>query len=756
MRRGCTKLLAAVLVAACCGTVFGCAPSPAVGDTSREPIDDADAVEHGSSLSVYDKIGKRVSIDMVEESETGEARVTLDGVTYTLGMDFLSMAMVYNTRPPLGSALYRTETDVYQAWWRLYIRRWNRLLPEIPLYSNQYFDVYNAKLTGFRTSPYWGADQAIVAATVRAGEQNSATLGSTTDLTGAFRAPSWGRSSPGAADAAVGGLVSGCSTLLQAPDGEYEWNMDVLAEEPSAETHADGTLTWTLRIRGDLCFSDGSPIRAVHYVAGILAGSTVVAEAAGGIGNAGQVFLGYDAFHAYDGTNEGALLSDRAGEDRRASPRFSGVRLLGDDRFSLTLESRYAGYYYSLSHAALSPTPLALYLGTAGEVVADPSDGVCGLNDAFYKTADTAANRYVTADKIRANLAWDSPLPYSGPYTVARYDASARIATLRRNPYYRGEKYRGDAAIETLTYRKVETATATDQLEAGEIDVLEGITGGDETRAALALVRESGGRFRETHYDRAGYGKLGFRADFGPSGMQEVRQAIAHTINRPAFAQTFTGGYGSVVDGPYYTGSAAYRATRETLDLDPYTFGIGAAVARLEAGGWVYNADGEAYDPNEVDAYGNAVRYKKLTGYERSRENLHFSTVDGRYRTVKVRGAYYMPLAINWYGTASNPVTTQLTTDWFAASAPRRIGMYIQMIETDFNTAVLGELARSTADGYNGVPKLNAVNFATSFPTAVYDYAFGWTIDPNVYDTLSVSYLRDEADYAENYEAATP
>ena len=61
------------------------------------------------------------------------------------------------------------------------------------------------------------------------------------------------------------------------------------------------------------------------------------------------------------------------------------------------------------------------------------------------------------------------------------------------------------------------------------------------------------------HYSRAGYGKLGFRADFGPVQFPAVRQAIALCMDREDFAKQFTGGYGGVVDGPYYTGAWFYK-----------------------------------------------------------------------------------------------------------------------------------------------------------------------------------------------------
>ena len=62
-----------------------------------QEIDLADVVEHKDFTSVYEMIGSKVTADMVEETEDGLAYVTVDGKKYELGMDFLSMAMVYNT-----------------------------------------------------------------------------------------------------------------------------------------------------------------------------------------------------------------------------------------------------------------------------------------------------------------------------------------------------------------------------------------------------------------------------------------------------------------------------------------------------------------------------------------------------------------------------------------------------------------------------------------------------------------------------------
>lgn len=56
------------------------------------------------------------------------------------------MAMVYKTEETTDE--YPTSDDVYAAWWRLYMQRWNYLLPEVPLYGNEYYDLYNTKIKG--------------------------------------------------------------------------------------------------------------------------------------------------------------------------------------------------------------------------------------------------------------------------------------------------------------------------------------------------------------------------------------------------------------------------------------------------------------------------------------------------------------------------------------------------------------------------------------------------------------------------------
>ena len=684
-----------------------------------------DVIYRENYTSVYEKIGTRVSVDMLREDANGLVYATVDGVEYELGMDFLSMAMVYNTAP-VGE--FTTPKAVYNEWWRLFMQRWNYLAPEAPLYSNQYYDVYNAKIDKLQTSPYWQVADAIVGAKVTRGD-NAVALGSITELSGAFRVSSFGKSAPGGADLDVEKLTSGYTTVVTDEKGAFLWADSHILPTHTQTENEDGTTTFTMRIADNLTFSNGAPITAENYLVSVAVGSTPVMREAGGGDGAGLYYTGYETFKGYDGQGEEIA--------------FSGLRMLDKQTFSVTVKQEYANYYYAMRYAELTPVDTALYLGDLH--LQDDGNGVYIPKSFYEKTQKNGVTSHVKADDIVKNVnnTDATAFPYSGPDYVERYDKGERTALLKRNERYLGD-HRGKPSIDRISYVKIVPQTQIDQLQQGRVDILSSITGGEETRSALAVV--DGVRFKETHYDRAGYGKLAFRCDFGPTQFEEVRRAVLYTIDRNEFAQTFTGGYGSVVDAPYFVGSDAYLAVKDKLRLNSYAYSVESAKAELVKGGFVYNADGSTYDENK-----GGIRYKKLTGYEKSYNNLAFASTDGKYKTVKVDGEYYMPLVINWMGTQPNPVTDQLITAWQTnPNAGEKIGAYITYTTGDMNSAIYGEYCQMPAYGFTKA-RFGAVNFATGFTSAVYDQSFYWTIDPERYDNYSSNFLMDEADFYSNY-----
>lgn len=674
-------------------------------------------------VSLYSKYGKDITIaDVTEDEETGFAYIEKDGVEYELGLDFLSMAMVYNTTP---AGDYETADDVYAAWWRLYMQRWNALLPEIPLYSNEYYDLYNAQIKGVEehpTNPYWSPSDALIDWTSEK-EDNSIILGNTTDLSGKFRYATFGGTNPGAADLDVQDMTRGLETIATTKEGGFQWNDTVVKAHTETENE-DGSKTFAITIHDDLKFSDGSPVTAKNYLVYIMAFSTPVAVAAAGKDHqAGMQLVGFKSFNTYDGT-EGS-----------GTKEFAGLRLIDDYNFSITISPDYLPYFYDITYAMVYADYAPMWIGAAD--IKDDGNGAY-FTDEFY--AKDAEGKYVTAAVMSAtSFNTDTTYPYSGPYTVVSYDTADKSAVLELNPNFKGNYEGVKPSIQKVVYKRMIQSTQLEDLKAGNLDVVTGITGGDSTNEALALADGSEGKYVYTHYSRAGYGKLGFRADYGPAQFAEVREAIAYCMDRAKFAKDFTGGYGGVVDGPYYSGSWMYKAAVEQgMLLNAYSTSVDSAIEVLTEGGWIYDKDG-----NE---YAEGVRYKKIPGAIATENDINYRSKDGAYVTTKVGEDYYMPLVLNWYGTTNNDFSDQLMTGFVNNDNIIAAGFNIQYTMGDFNP-MLDELYQAAVYGYySGSPMYSVFNFATGFTSAAYDYSYNLTIDPAMYDDYSQYYIKDTAD----------
>ena len=711
------KLLSLVLAAA---MLLSLVPAAFAEEAETKSIN---GKEYGVDYtSLYSQFGKDTTIaDVTEDEKTGLCYIEKDGVEYELGLDFLSMAMVYNTQVVDG---WDTEDDVYATWWRYYMQRWNYLMPEIPLYANEYYDLYNAQIKGtdeHPTNPYWSPAAALIDWTSEK-EDNSIIMGNTTDLSGKFRYAAFGGTNPGAADLDVQNLSTGLETVATTKEGGFEWNPTVVKSHEET-MNEDGTRTYTVTIYDDLKLSDGTPVTVKNYVVFPMVFSSPVGVAAAGKDHqSGMTLEGFKTFNTYDGT-EGSGTKELA-----------GLRMIDDYTYSITVSADYANYFYAISYAGLSAYDVSLWIGDAD--VKDDGNGVYFTDDFYAKEGD----KYVMADHIvTASQNTDTTYPYSGPYVVKSYDSADKSAVLELNPNFKGNYEGVKPTIAKVVYKKIVSSTQLEDLKAGTLDVIAGITGGDETNEALALADGSDGKYVYTHYSRAGYGKLGFRADYGPAQFTEVRQAIAYCMDRAKFAKDFTGGYGGVVDGPYYSGSWMYKAAVDQgMILNAYATSVDSAIEVLTEGGWVYDAEGNDYV--------EGVRYKKIPGDIATENDINYKSKDGAYVTTKVGDDYYMPLVLNWYGTSDNPFTDQLMTGFASNDNVIAAGFNVQYTIGDFSP-MLDELYQAAVYGYySGSPMYSVFNFATGFTSAAYDYSYQMTIDPAMYDDYSAYYIKDQAD----------
>ncbi len=489
-------------------------------------------------------------------------------------------------------------------------------------------------------------------------------IGSTTDLSGEF-IPFFQN---GAADNDVYQMTNGYSTVAVTSAGEFIVDKTVVKDNKVTDNE-DGSKTYTWTINSGLVWNDGTPITAKDYVANLLLWSSkLVADMGANNTIVGMYFKGF-ADYSSGKTKE-----------------FSGVNLISDDTFSVTIDAANLPYFYELGLVSVQPTKLSFY--TDDQVtIADDGKGAY-LSDNF-----TLENYEAKINAARTTI----PAITCGPYNAVSFNESSKEAVIEVNPKFAGDEEGLKPLIKTIIYKKVTTETALDELKTGSVDLLNGMASGDEINAGLDLVDKGG--FAYTSYDRNGYGKLQFVCDFGPTQFVEVRQAIAQLLDRNDFAKAFTGGFGSVVNGPYGPAMWMYQDTKDTLDekLNAYAYSLDNAVKALEEGGWVYDKDGKDYT--------TGVRYKKLD--------------DGTY----------MPLIIEWASSEQNAVSDLLVVKLQNNPDVAAAGIQINQTVMTF-TELLSYLYRDgSTDKKYSVPTYNMYNLGTGF-TPIYDQAATYTSDP--------------------------
>jgi len=504
-------------------------------------------------------------------------------------------------------------------------------------------------------------------------------IGSTTEIGGDF-VPFFQN---GAADYDIYRMIEGNETVELTNAGEFVVNKTAV-KEYKTEVNADGSKTYIYTINKGLVFNDGSEIKAVDYVTtAMLWSSKVVGDMGADNSLVGKYFKGWADFA------------------QGKSKVFTGVRLLDDYTFSVTIDAQYIPYFYELGLTQLGPTKLNFWLDDQ-VTIKDDGEG-CYFSDNFTKEAYEA--------KINAARG-AIPRVSSGPYNLKEFDESTKTAILEANPNYKGNHDGQKAQIKTLIYKKVVTETQMDELRTGSVDLLNGLSSGNEINAGLDLV-DAGG-FSYTAYDRAGYGKLQLIADFGPTQFIEVRHAIAYLLDRNDFAKAFTGGFGSVVNGPYGVAMWMYKESKDDLDekLNQYPYSLEKAIEVLENGGWIYDKDGNPYK--------EGIRYKKLD--------------DGTL----------MPLIIEWASSEQNPVSELLVVKLQNNPDVAAAGMQINQTVMTF-TELLNYLYRDgSQDPKYAVPTYNMFNLATNFPV-MYDQSSQYTIDPVLFETgANDNWIKDE------------
>ena len=446
-------------------------------------------------------------------------------------------------------------------------------------------------------------------------------------------------------------LIHGGSTIAYTKEGEWAVDETVVADFQATDNE-DGSKTYTMKINDGLVWSDGSAITAKDYVFALLLESSPEMMGVDGYpANGYTVLVGYDEFNSGDTKN------------------FAGVRLIDEMTFSITVKAEELPYHYDLAYASCGPRPMAVI--APGCDVVDSEEGASITGEFTTELLMTTINDTETGYRF-------NPQVVCGPYLLKEYDASSFSAVLEVNPNYAGD-YRGvKPVIKSIVLKTVEDATMISELEAGTVDVLFELSGGETINAGLDLV--DAGKVQKTTHFRNGYGKIAFDCSQFPTDSVNVRQAIALCLDRNEFARQYSGGYATIVHSAY--GLAQWEAVEAkdwlNENLDTYDMDLDRAKQLLIDDGWTLNKDGEEYKD------GDGLRYKE---------------VDGELK----------PLQIEWCNTEGNPVSELLAT--MLPEAMTEVGMELLPTTVDFPTL-------SAAMSHQGEKIYNMYNLGTGFSSA--------------------------------------
>lgn len=537
-----------------------------------------------------------------------------------------------------------------------------------------------------------------MAETAPAAEKGTIIYGSTTEIGGDFWYTSYWTNN--ATDKMIREMADDTTTVVTDQGGALVVNPTVTADLTSEE-NTDGTKTYTITINEGLVYNNGKEIKAADFAwDAVWACSSVLAEL-GGKSTASTTFVGGEAY--------------KNGE----VPYVSGVRLLDDYTFSVTIESDYVPYFFDLNYAAWTAHDINYWLGEDYELK-DDGEG-CYIAGDF-----TAAALKDHVEKVRFYAGPDRVS--AGPYNLVGFDKAALQATFVKNENYVGNFEGQKPSIEKIVIVKAEDATWADALKTGSFNFYDTMTDGEQINTALDIIAEGG--FDYVQFDRPGYGMINFACDFGPTQFLPVRQAIIKLLDRNEFANTFCAGWGGVVNGPYGTGLWQYQESEEWLNenLDPYTYNPEEAVALLVEDGWIYNADGSDWTEGNI-------RHKKVTAEEAGTYKHNITLADG---------TILMPLIVEWSSSEGNTVSDLLKVMLAEADATKAAGVQINQNVMTF-TELLNFYYRDVSQGDKyGVPTYGMFNLASNF-TPLYDRSYEFTSDPEMVALgYNLNYLFDD------------
>ncbi|MDO5047128.1 MAG: ABC transporter substrate-binding protein [Anaerococcus sp.] len=494
-------------------------------------------------------------------------------------------------------------------------------------------------------------------------------------------------------------------TLVLDEAGEWQNNMAVLAEDPTSEDNEDGSKTFTFKIKDDLKWSDGQPVTADDYLF-----KPLLESLPNYIPLTGSTNPGADAVKGYEAYIGGE------------SDTFEGLEKIDDYSFKVTIDSSFLPYYEESYLAAVLPFPMH----AISDNLAIAAEGNKLVAKEGYEITEEDKNAYIEGldtqiNKLKEDFEANNPAPaddasdeekasydeakaaheaqikdledrksgdvdptqqlieeamlrqvneyrinpsvVSGPYKFDSFENN--MVKLSLNEYYAGN-FRGErASIPKVIVQYVNSKIAIDLLENGDIDIWDEESEGpliDQMREAA----DSGKIGGYNTFERNGYGNMTFITDRSATQYKEVRQAIAHLMDRNTFVQSFAGGYGVVTNGMYGSSQWMYKERGADLEskLTNYQLNLDQANSLLDQTPYKFEADGStAWDKAKADEL-----------FEKDPEGFDYYRYDENGNK----------LVVNQFGSDESPITTLVSNQ--VPNNAKQVGMEYNVTAGSFAT----------------------------------------------------------------------
>ena len=434
-------------------------------------------------------------------------------------------------------------------------------------------------------------------------DYNSITVGNPTPLDGKFFTPMFGNAT---SDTDVRLLLNDYSLVTWDTElGVFRFNRSVVSGAMVSDD-ANGNRNYMLALYDDLYFSDGTPITAQDYAFSILFQCDPAIAELGGIPLTYDYLIGSEDYL------------------QRKELYFKGVRAVTDRIILLSVKAQELPYFYELARLNIHPYPISAI--APGYTVKDDGKGV------YLAKEDTGEPSMLPAELLSKTVMdpengyLSHPDPVSGPYRLISYDGVS--AKFEINPYYKGNEEGIKPRIQFLTYTGAENETMIDDLREGKYALLNKVALSDTILQGLEMISEYP-QYTQSAYPRIGLTYIYFNPTSPAVQEQNVRQAIAHCLDKPSFIERTVSSFGLETNGlmglgqwmyQLAVGTATYTpnypqnptpeeeaeynrilAELENISLDSlhqYPCDPDAANILLDEAGWTLNEQGTDYDPS--------------------------------------------------------------------------------------------------------------------------------------------------------------